>query len=180
VYQGLVVIFGPLKTYWTQERDTYERDTGQKVSKTNFLKIYSAAHIRAFTKANIQAAFRKTGLIPFDPSVVTRAMMAPSIETSCQSSLPLVPSTPIRYINTVFRELSWPRPQNTENEMYLAPNDSPTHLVHIAAAATLHDLPNTNVGFLYSNQPIQSTSELPLLPSTFISPCKPHNTDLFS
>lgn len=169
------MIFGPLKIYWTQERDTYERNTGQKVSKSNFLKIYAAAHVQAFTMANIQAAFRKTGLIPFDPTVITKAMMAPSIETSCKSSLPLIPSTPIRYINAVFQELARPQqPQNAENDAA----DTPSHLVQIAAAAALHDLSDTAVGFLYADQPVQSTSELPPLPTALISPRKPHHTDL--
>ena len=181
VYQGLdMVIFGPLKIYWTQERDSYERKTGQKVSKSNFLKIYAATHVCAFTKENILAAFCKTGLIPFNPTVITKAMMAPSIETSCQSFLPLVPSTPICYINNVFNELSRPpQPKNGQGETHLAPeNDTPTRLVHIAAAAALHDLPDTAAGFLYAGQPIQSTSELLPLPTALISPHKPHHTNL--
>jgi hypothetical protein len=107
-------------------------------------------------------------------------MMAPSIETSCQSFLPLVPSTPIRYINNVFNELSRPpQPENGQGETHLAPkNDTPTRLVHIAAAAALHDLPDTAAGFLYAGQPIQSTSELPPLPTALISPHKPHHTNL--
>jgi hypothetical protein len=177
VYQGLdVVIFGPLKTYWTEERDNYERRTGQKVSKTNFLKIYAPAHIRAFTDSNIRAAFRKTGLVPFDPTVITTEMMAPSIETSCEGSLPLVPSTPIRYINNVFRQLSQPQPTEEDETHQLT--DTPRHLVHIAASAALHDLRDTSVGFLFTGEPIQAMSQLPPIPTALISPRKPHNVDL--
>jgi len=57
-------------------------------------------------------------------------------------------------------------------------NDTPTRLVRIAATAALHDLPDTAVGFLYAGQPIQSTSQLPPLPTALISPLKPHHTDL--
>jgi hypothetical protein len=92
-------------------------------------------------------------------------MMAPSIETSCQSSLLLIPSMPIHYINNIFHELEQPpQPQNTEAEAYMAPeNDNPTHLVHIATAVALHDVPDFR---------------LPPLPTAFISPHKPYNTDL--
>ncbi|KAJ6587985.1 DDE superfamily endonuclease-domain-containing protein [Mycena capillaripes] len=62
VYQGLdVVIFSPLKGYWTDEKNEFERTTRQKVDKTNFLKIYSRAHQRALTEENIEAAFRRRG-----------------------------------------------------------------------------------------------------------------------
>jgi hypothetical protein len=41
VYQGLdVVVFGPLKWYWTQERDAFETEKQQKVTKANFVSIY--------------------------------------------------------------------------------------------------------------------------------------------
>ena len=76
-------------------------------------------------------------------------------------------------------DVSRPQVKKTENETILVPkNDSPTRLVYIAATAALHDLPDTDVGFLYSGQPVKSTSKLPPLPTAFISPCKPHNTDL--
>jgi len=105
--------------------------------------------------------------------------MAPSIETSCQGYLPLIPPTPIRYINNVFRELSRPKTQNIENSTHpTTNNDSPDQLVLIAAVAVLHDLPDTAVGFLCSGEPVRSTSRLPPPPTALISPCKPHDADL--
>lgn len=166
VYQGLdVMIFGLLKIYWTEERDNYERKTGQKVSKTNFLKIYAAAHVRTFTESNIHAAFRKTGLVPFDPNIVTTELMAPSTETSCEGSLPLVPSTPIHYINNVFCQVSHPQPMDGDETHQST--DMPQHLVCIAASAALHDLCDTSIGFLYTGQLIQSMSQLPPIPTAF-------------
>jgi hypothetical protein len=173
------MILGPLKTYWTEERDNYERMTGQKVVKTNFMKIYGAAHVRAFTKPNILAAFCKMGLVPFNPSVVTMEMMAPSIKTSCKGVLPLVPLTPVHYINNVFRELTWSKPTEPDAKTDQGSDiDSHHHLVQIAASAALHNLPDTDVGFPYSGQPVQSTSQLPTLPTIIISPRKSHNLDL--
>ena len=44
VYQGLdVVIFSILKKCWSEERDAHEQATGEPVSKSNFLAIYSKA-----------------------------------------------------------------------------------------------------------------------------------------
>ncbi|KIJ97146.1 hypothetical protein K443DRAFT_106064 [Laccaria amethystina LaAM-08-1] len=96
VYQGLdVVIFGPLKLFWTQEKDKWLHEKRTKVDKTNFLCIYGAAHSCALTLENIRAAFRQTSAWPFDCSVVTAEMMAPSLETSCQGYLPVQPTTPV-------------------------------------------------------------------------------------
>ncbi|KIJ89902.1 hypothetical protein K443DRAFT_117377, partial [Laccaria amethystina LaAM-08-1] len=99
VYQGLdVVIFGPLKLFWTQEKDKWLCEKRTKVDKTNFLRIYGAAHSHVLTLENIRAAFRRTGTWPFDRSVVTTEMMAPSLETSCQGYLPVQPTTPVRAV----------------------------------------------------------------------------------
>lgn len=96
VYQGLdVAVFGVLKISWTEERDKYERETRQKVTKENFLAIYGRAHIRALTEETIRSAFRKTGVAPFDRSVVTEEMMAPSLETSCYGNMPLSQPSPV-------------------------------------------------------------------------------------
>jgi hypothetical protein len=109
VYQGLdVAVFGSLKIYWSQERDKYERENREKVTKENFLAIYAKAHIRALTPETIRSAFRKTGSWPFNPNVITTDMMAPSLETTCQGSLPLVQATPIRIITKMFQQLAAP------------------------------------------------------------------------
>lgn len=55
---------------------------GRKLSKENFLAVYGAAHIQALIPEIIASAFRKTGVWPFNPKVVTGEMMAPSLESS--------------------------------------------------------------------------------------------------
>ncbi|THU89811.1 CENP-B protein, partial [Dendrothele bispora CBS 962.96] len=95
VYQGLdVVIFAVLKQNWTQERDAYYRQTRQRLTKKNFLKIYGEAHIRTLTKENIKTAFRVTGVIPYDPTIVSDKL-APSKETSSQGELPATQPSPV-------------------------------------------------------------------------------------
>ena len=98
IYQGLdVVIFGVLKRAWSEERDKFEK-SGPAVSKVNFLEVYAKAHVRAFTKENILAAFKKTGMVPFNPDVITDTMMAPSLETSLTTRLPLNLASPLQEI----------------------------------------------------------------------------------
>ena len=88
VLQGLdVIVFATVKWCLSNERDTWERETGEKISKTNFLGIYGRAHLHALTPNNIEAAFHKTGVWPFDLSVITHEMMAASKETSCEGQL---------------------------------------------------------------------------------------------
>lgn len=107
VLQGLdVVIFAILKRYLSDERDRWERETGEKISKQNFLGIYGRAHLRAMTPANIKSAFAKTGVWPFNRAVITKDMMAPAKETSCEGHLPIIPETPVRVIAKLLRDLT--------------------------------------------------------------------------
>ena len=96
VLQGLdVVVFATVKQCLGKEHDAWEQQTGEKISKTNFLGIYGRAHLHALMPENIKASFHKTGVWPFDPSVVTNEMMALSKETSCEGRLLVVPATPV-------------------------------------------------------------------------------------
>lgn len=92
VYQGLdVVVFAVLKKCWSEERDKWEREKGEGITKSNFITIYGQAHLRALTPDLIRMAFRKTGVWPFNPTVISEQMMAPSKETSYQGHLPFEP-----------------------------------------------------------------------------------------
>lgn len=98
VFQGLdVVVFSVLKREWTTARTNFERK-GKKVKKTNFLTVYGEAHVKALTPDLIRAAFKKAGVVPFNRSIVTQEMMAPSLESSSRGTLPLQPPSPIRAI----------------------------------------------------------------------------------
>lgn len=107
ILQGLdVVVFATVKRCLCEERDKWEHSTGERFSKTNFLGIYGRAHLQALTPDNIKALFRKTGVWPFDPTVITPAMMAPSKETSCEGFLPIALATPVRVIAKLLQKLS--------------------------------------------------------------------------
>src|ERR1700678_2673310 len=102
IYQGLdIVIFSVLKRAWSDERDMFER-SGPAVSKVNFLGVYAKAHVRAFTEENIRSAFRKTEMVPYNPDVITEAMMAPSLETTISTYMPLTLASPVQEVADLF------------------------------------------------------------------------------
>jgi len=106
VLQGLdVVVFAVVKRCLGDEREEWERKTGEKMSKTNFLGIYGWAHQRALTPETIKSSFRATGVWPLNPSVIIPAMMAASKETSCEAHLPIAPATPVRVIAKLLQGL---------------------------------------------------------------------------
>lgn len=88
IYQGLnVVIFTVLKRHWSEERDKWEQERGEGITKTNFIMIYGCAHLQALTLDLFCTAFQKTGVWPFNHDVVSDSMMVPSKATSEKSHL---------------------------------------------------------------------------------------------
>lgn len=73
------------------------------MSKTNFLEVYGRAHVRVMTPENIRTAWRKTGIWPFNPDIVTPEVMAPSRESSWQVHMPLPQPTPVRVMANLIR-----------------------------------------------------------------------------
>ncbi|KDQ23441.1 hypothetical protein PLEOSDRAFT_1049211, partial [Pleurotus ostreatus PC15] len=93
IFQGLDdIIFGSSKQPWSEEHDHYELSRGVPVTKCNFLEVHAKAHAKAFTVENIIVAFRKTGVVPFNPDVIGADVMAPSITTSSQGHQLWMPS----------------------------------------------------------------------------------------
>ena len=183
VYQGLdVVIFNVLKRAWSNEGDKFEK-SGPAVSKVNFLGVYTKAHVRAFTKENILSAFRKTGMVPFNPDVITDAMMGPSLETSISTRLPLNLASPIQEVVDL---LSHHRARKRRREEEQDPEDDARHTPSRRLASSdpdytpvqqaMNRLASTSAGFLVSNSPLASSSHLPSLQTFKISP--DHNRDL--
>ena len=76
------------------------------MSKEKFLHVYAAAHICTFTPENIKASFWKTGLVPFNPDVVTAEMMAPSLESLSAGVMPLAnqQGSSVRAISALLQE----------------------------------------------------------------------------
>ena len=148
IYQGLdVVIFSLLKKYFSEEMIKFESSTGTPVYKDNFLQVYSPAHICAFTKANIQAAFAATGIHPFNPDVIPASAFKPAVESSCTGSgLPFPQPSPIKVTSQLL-------------------------LQGISGAQQAsQELSQTSAGFLTSQSPIKSTSQVPYYLPPFNAP----------
>ncbi|SJL12788.1 uncharacterized protein ARMOST_16219 [Armillaria ostoyae] len=102
-----VAVFSVLKLYWSQEQDRHERETGETITKENFLVIYGRAHLCALQPEIIGAAFRKTGVWPYNPNVITEAMMAPShVIQWKRDTLPLPPPTPVCIVSNLIHNLT--------------------------------------------------------------------------
>lgn len=176
VYQGLdVVIFSALKRYMTVEKTEFERTKRQKMDKTNFLQIYARAHVQAFTEANIKAAFRVTGLWPFNRAAITPAMMAPSLETAARGHLPVAPSTPVRAVTDMMYQIhnAAKRPRSrTPDGSRAGPSSRPTRSLESLLEGSLETIRTSTSAFLITSSPVQSTSAPPAFNLIPLSPHK--------
>src|SRR5258708_6312839 len=100
-----VVLFSPLKQSWAAAVTEHEFN-GESVTKDNFIKVYSSAHLHAFTKANILAAFRKTSIYPFNPLVIMKAQMAPSTMNSINGAdaMLIQLTSPVKKVMQLFHD----------------------------------------------------------------------------
>lgn len=175
IFQGLdVVIFSALKRCWTEARDNFERNKRVRVSKANFLSIYAEAHEKALTPENIRAAFRKTGVVPFDPTVVTPAMMAPSAESSMHGTLPLPQASPVRVLSKLLLEHKQEMPRALLGRTPAAgsPPTTPRRQTN-QAVLTL-----ASASYLVSPSPIPATAAPPRYLPEAVSPLKHRYTML--
>ena len=63
--------FCVLKKCWYAGLQQYNHETGGKApSKTDFMSVFWPAFTQAMTVANIQTAFRKTGMYPIDHQAI--------------------------------------------------------------------------------------------------------------
>ena len=115
-----VGVFGPLKKFHSQEVDKYSRQSISRITRNFWVDIYIQIRARAFTKSNIQAAWKGSGLVPYNRSRVLRNLpglpppstpppatpnvyILPGMDLSALNSSP--PSgTQLRESNRVFNE----------------------------------------------------------------------------
>jgi len=202
VYQGLdIVIFGPLKRCWGDERKEYEGSKCQQITKQTFVSIYGCAHHKTLRPELVRTAFEKTGLWPFNPCVVTKEMMAPSLETSSKGHLPLPQPSPVRAILALMRQYQScsgqleHTPDKVETSRAASKSDcahiegrkAPTlldanqagqgsphqPLLDSAARDAVETLASTSVSFLIDETPLTSSDHLPrYTPSSLTPTCK--------
>ncbi|KII85726.1 hypothetical protein PLICRDRAFT_145598, partial [Plicaturopsis crispa FD-325 SS-3] len=171
IYQGLdVVIFAVVKRYLNEERDKWMRENAKAIDKTNFLEIYGKAHLRALTPDTIKAAFRKTGVWPFNPDVVPEEAMAPSKETSAEGHLPIVPATPVRVMADLIKKLTISDDIDELDEADLSGTDAepstPTiprrsDKMKAAFESAVHALSQTNLDYLASGEKVLAAAPMP-------------------
>ena len=102
-----VSCFGPFENSWNAACHHYMRESGGKlVTRHDVCRLACKVYLQTLTASNIQAAFKKSALIPFNASVVPDSQVAPSTtfirgceETSVKapvsSSAPLSSSLPV-------------------------------------------------------------------------------------
>src|ERR1700761_474185 len=146
------------------------------------MAIYAKTHTRTFTESNIQAAFAKTGVVPYNPDVVTMQMMAPSLSTSTTSLLPLGLASPLREVVDLISHHN-ARKRKCQETSDMAAQQSPEPAETLGSPYTpvkhgLASLATTSASFLVSDSPIQSHMTLPPLFTSVITPPKKHDTNL--
>ena len=104
--QGLdVVCFARMKEAWREEIEAFEDQHIRPVAKADFASVFRRAYIRSFTPEPIKAAFRVTGVYPFNPTVISEKQMKLSLTTSVEGSFPLVQASPVRAVMAAFTTL---------------------------------------------------------------------------
>ena len=146
------------------------------MDKNNFLVIYGRAHVRALTPDNIKAAFKKTGVWPFNPDVVTEEMLAPSRETSCEAHLPLPPDDPaVNVLATMLRKLATINEADDEPDVISeAPMAGPSNLTkHDVINEAVDGLSRTKLAHLISATLTTSNDTMPTTLTQTITRSKP-------
>lgn len=103
-----VGIFGPLQRAWKKNCEEFTADRGRGITKPEFIKEYIKVRDQTFTPELITAAWRKTGLYPFNPDVFTELDYSPSQLTSTEVHYP--PSFPTSLIPTPSNQARHPSP----------------------------------------------------------------------
>ena len=101
--QGLdVVCFAKMKGAWKTVIHEFEDLHLTKVTKGDFTGLFGKAYLAAFTKDTIEAAFRATGIYPFDRTVIKLKQMKPSETTSVKGPFAITQTSPVCAIISSF------------------------------------------------------------------------------
>jgi hypothetical protein len=65
-----IVVFQPLKHYHTEALDLIVRDSCANITKIEFLSVIQEVRRKTFKEETILSAFKKSGLVPYNPLVV--------------------------------------------------------------------------------------------------------------
>ena len=83
-----VSCYGPFEVAWNAACHKYLRESGENtITRYDVCKMACKVYTAAVSVANIQSAFKRCGIYPFNPSVIRDTVIAPSL--SFQSSEPV-------------------------------------------------------------------------------------------
>ena len=75
-----VSVFGPFKAMYNKECQTYMKNNpGLTITKYQVAELTSRPYMKSLTPENLTAAFRKTGIYPFDSQVISDSQVAPAV-----------------------------------------------------------------------------------------------------
>ena len=82
-------LFGPLQHFYGIGIDEHFRDYGESFgfAPQHFLPIYLEARRKAYSLANIESAFRATGIIPLNSRILTNPRVNPGVQGDLESVL---------------------------------------------------------------------------------------------
>lgn len=146
-----VVVFSTFKNYYTSEFQCWEQEHGEKVTKYNFLSLITRPFEKTFTESTILAAWRATGLIPFNPSVITKDMMTPAEPKAITGGPPLPQPSPVKAMLAAWA--SSPLRSNNIDPHLL---ETPARRAHISNRL----LEGTSAAFLIGNRELTSEDTL--------------------
>ena len=84
-----VGLFGPLQHFYGIGIDEHFRDYGESpgFAPQHFLPIYLEARRKAYSLANIESAFRATGIVPLNSRILTKPRVNPEVQGELESVL---------------------------------------------------------------------------------------------
>lgn len=150
-----VGVFGPLGSAWKTVIVNANRE-GISMRKDNILYYYSVARSRVFTPTTMSSAFLKTGIWPFNPSIIPESAFEPSLNTTTQSAQPIPTSIP-----AILTPIPSSAPQSSHAPLDPTPSSSYTMLPPSTTALTV-PLPEA------------STSQIPRFEITGLPAPLPH------
>lgn len=167
--QGLdVVIFACIKRRWGELLQRLQRE-GVEVDKYNFLQWYAEVRPSTMTKENSLAAFRVTGIQPFNPAVIETEKMAPSLVTSTQSSGPFTLPSQWLDIRAALRARKLIDEAQEEEEEEDSEEDSEEERARKLAQHITHAVVGSEYAYIADTEDPSFSSEVPL-PGLYISP----------
>jgi hypothetical protein len=125
--------FSPLKTSYSKQIEKMMRMQITHITKDDFLAAFLEAFNASMTLKNIQAGFRATGLVPYDPKSVISRLDPKPITPSPPVSRPNTPNSWVTKTPQTSYEVNQ---QSTiiKNKIARHQNSSPTHMYNIIDA----------------------------------------------